>query len=360
VSTVSLEVEGLSYRGWKRVLVRRSIESISGYFQLDTTDRWAGQKTPWPIQQGQKCKVSVDDTPLITGYVDSRSLSYDSSSHTIALAGRDWTGSLVDSSAQLGKWEFKNLDLLKFAKKICEQFGREDSVFIEPTLVSPIFAKLSVSPGETAFEAIDKVARLAGLLPISDGQGRLTFSRAGTSICETDLAEGVNILSASAQYDSTERFRTYVVLGQSNGSDASHGAAVASIKGFAEDPTVARADRTLLIRPEGNVTPEYAKRRAQFEATARLARSCSVTITVQGWTQPNGKPWPLNAFVNVTSAALDMANSTQMVIATIENTLDQDSGSLTRMTLRPAAAWNPEPVLPKAPKKAPWEELKGL
>lgn len=344
--TISLRVNGVEYGGWKTARVTRGIEAVSGTFDLAVSERWANQDQAWPILEEDECAVRLGDEAVITGYVDRRGLSFGAREHTLSVSGRDKTGDLVDSSAVLDKWEFRNISLQTLATRVCAPFG------IRVTLHSrlgqaeiPPVARLSIDPGDTAFDVIERACRMVGALPIPDGAGGLVLARPGTARAQTDLVEGQNILSASAEYDTSGRYSSYLVLGQHKGTDAHSGAAAAAIKGRATDANVNRSARTLIIRPEGNVTPAQAEKRAQWEATVRAARSDTVIVTVQGWTQGDGKTlWPVNALVKVKSPFLGVNGSLLITQATYSV---DEGGTTTTLSLKNPNAFRPEPVVPK-------------
>lgn len=357
----ALRVNGREYRGWKRVSFTRGIEAASGRFELGVTDRWSGQSQPWPIREEDECVLVFDGRPLLTGYVDSRSMSYSADGRSVSVSGRDRAGALVDCSAVLDKWEFKNAPLLTLARKIGKPFNVSVSA---PDVLdaSARIDKLSIDPGDTAFVALERACRMVGLLPISDGLGGLVLTRPGSARAFTELVEGQNILSASADYSGVDRFRTYRVLGQRQGSDDASGKAVAAVKGEAADETVRRAERVWLIRAEGGITTAQAKRRAEWEATVRAARGYAVDITVQGWTQGDGSLWPINALTRVRSPWLEL--DTDMLIVEATYSLDNSSGTITRLSLRRPDAYLPEPAIKPAKAKpgkvtSPWSELQG-
>ncbi len=340
---IKLFVNGREFSGWKSARVTRGIESIAGSFGLEVSERWGGQTAPWEIAEEDECELWIDQSLVISGYVDRRTLSYGPSEHSLGISGRDKTGALVDCSAALSKWEFKGVDVLTFVKRVCEPFGIVASLQ-SGVLPGAAPAKLTVDPGDTAFEAIEKACRLAGLLPISDGAGGLVLTRAGASRVVTALVQGENILSASAEYDATGRFATYKVLGQHKGTDEFSGAPAATVKGTATDSNVRRTERVLIVRPEGNVTSEQAKVRAQWEAGVRAGRGDSVTVTVQGWTMGNGALWPVNALVSVRSPGIGVNGDLLITQATYS--IDE-GGTTTVLALRNPRAFLPESVVAK-------------
>lgn len=354
---ISLKVGGKSYEGWKSARVTRSMESVAGSFELEVA--WADRpQSAWPIREGDECTVEIDGETVITGYVDRRSVAYGPESHSLTVVGRDKTGDLVDCSVDLGKWEFANAHVQALASTICERFG------IEVTLHSrlgqaeiPRVLKLSIDPGDSAFEAIERACRLAGVLAYADGLGGLVIARAGTGRARVELVEGVNILSASADFDISGRFHVYQVLAQHPGSATYHSAGAAAVRGEAIDETVERLERVLLIRAEGAATKAQAKKRAEWEATVRSARGDSVSVTVHGWRQKEGAPlWPVNALTKVRSPLLGVDGD--MLISTVEFSIDDTGGEVTHLTLRPPKAFTPEPRITKATARQ-WQAVAG-
>jgi prophage tail gpP-like protein len=348
---IKLKVNGREYAGWKTARVTRSIESVAGSFELGISERWSHDADPWPILEEDECSLSIGSEVLITGYVDKRAPSFDATQHGLSISGRDKTGDLVDCSAVLTKWEYLNVSVLSFCKKVAEPFGI--SVTLQPGIIpSTSPKKLSIDPGDSAFEAIEKACRIAGLLPVSDGQGGLLLTRAGRARASTALVQGENILAASGEYDATGRFYTYKVLGQHKGTDEFSGEPAATVRGSATDLNVRRTSRVLLVRPEGNVTTEQAKQRAAWEATVRAARSGAVSVTVQGWTQGNGALWPINTVVPVRSKMIGVDGDMLICAATYNIS---DSGSTTQLTLKSPGAFKPEPTVAKS--NDYWKEI---
>lgn len=344
MASLVLIVNGIDFAGWTAARVTRGIEAVAGNFELEVSDRWPGQQTPWPIFEEDECSLELAGVPVITGFVDRRTLTYGADEHRLSVSGRDRTGALVDCSAELRQWEFRGVPLLRLAQRLSEPFTIP--VTLQSNLpVPPPPAALSVDPGDTAFDAIEEACRMAGVLPVCDGAGGLELTRAGSTRCSTALVEGENILAASADYDFSRRFARYVVSGQHAGSDSLSGETAASVKASARDENVRRRDRVLLIRPEGNATYAYAKQRAAWEATVRAARSRKARIAVQGWLQDDGTLWPVNALVHVRSPFLGIDE--ELLITQATYSLTETDGTITELTLMPAAAFTPEPVVPR-------------
>jgi prophage tail gpP-like protein len=352
---IALTVNSRAYAGWKTARVTRGIESISGGFELSVSDRWEAGSAPWPIYEGDECTLSLAGITVITGYVDKRSVSYGAGEHALSVSGRDKAGALVDNSYLGPPWEWLNTPVLTVAQRVAEQ--QDVAVSLAAGLspgASP--AKISVDPGDSCHNVIEKLCRKAGVLAVSDGAGRVVLMRPGSTRTVTELVEGENILSASADFDGSARFRRYVVLGQHQGTDQFSGTNAAAVRGEATDAGVTRASRVLLVRPEGNVTTDSARRRAEWEATVRAARGDAVSITVQGWTQGNGVLWPVNALVRVRSPSLGVDGD--MLISQVVYSVGED-GTKTALTLRRPDAFTPEPGVASPAKGSAkyWKEI---
>lgn len=345
IDGVELLVDTFRYPGWKGIRVTRSIESIAGSFSLDTSDRWG--EDPWPIMEGNACQVLIDGQIVIDGFVDKRSLSSSASSRTLGYEGRDRAAQLVDCSAIVdvgtvdkGKWTFTNIDVYELAVAITRPFGLKVSV--QPGLSKLLTknAKIVMHPGDTYFEVISRVAAAANVLVVSDGAGGILITRNGSTRA-TPLLEGANILAASVTYDASQRFRTYMISSQIPGTDENDGE-TDHVLAQATDEDVQPETRTLIIKPDKAYDATDAKKRADWEARIRAAKAEQVSVTVQGWKQPDGKLWPINALTHVRAPRLIGVDG-EMLISQVEYSVG-DGGKVTQLSLVRPDAFTPEPA----------------
>jgi len=321
------------YGGWQRVSVTRSIEQVANSFELEVTERWPGQSTSRPIRPGEECTLKLDDETVITGYVDDAEPTYDRQSHGISVRGRDATGDLVDCSAihKTGQWTNASLD--RIATDLCAPF--KIGVKVETDVGDP-FPSFKIEPGETAFECIERAARLKAVLLIADGAGNLVITRAGKTKSGTALVEGENILSARGQFSWKDRFSLYTVKGHDRialDGDAvdSHVAPAATVK----DEAITRyRPRIVLADDHGNKT--RFRDRAEWEKNVRMGRGLRGSITVQGWRDAQGKLWQPNTLVDVTSPLLYLFEAEMLIVGCLY-TLD-GTGTRTALSIaRPEA-----------------------
>jgi prophage tail gpP-like protein len=357
---VALIDNGRRYGGWKSVRVTRSIESLAGSFDLDVSDRWDGQTDPWPIAEWDACRVELAGQTVIDGYITKRRLSASASARTLGYSGKDRAAALVKCSLLVAagasvtghKWTYRNLDVAQFAAEIAKPHGIKVSV--QPGLELKKDPSLVAHPGETAFEAIRRAAGSAGVLAVSDGAGGIVITRAGSTRAAA-LVEGFNIKAASIDFDTEDRFHRYLISSQPPGTDEAFGESC-QVQAESTDDDVPLASHVLLIRPDKGYSTADARRRADWEARIRAARSETVTITVQGWRQPNGTLWPLNALTHV-SAPRAIGVDGEMLISQVEYSIGAE-GTETQLHLVRPDAFTPEPQAVVSGSGA-WKELAG-
>lgn len=347
LSDVALFVNGRKYEGWTEASVKRSVKAISGEFNLSVTDNWsepdrqAGTGSVFFISIGDEAQVKIGDAVLVTGFVEEIQNSVDASNHTVSVSGRDKTGDLVDCSAIYKSGGIKNADLLKIAQVLTEPFGltvRADSDVGAP------FPSFVIKTGETVFEALDRAARLRGVLLSSDGSGNLAITKLAKNKAETSLIEGQNVKQAALSLDTKERFSEYFVKAQMKGSDHVHGKHVSQVKGDASDSVVKRY-RPLVVIAEQQANSAESQKRAQWEAAVRAANSSKVSVTLQGFEQSEkGKLWQVNELVYFESKTLGLKQ--ELLVADIEWKIGA-GGRETVMTLQKPDAFIPKPKVEK-------------
>lgn len=329
---VRLVVNGAKYGGWKSVQVALSIESIAGSFEVEATDRWGDQLQAWAVAEEDACRVEIDGEVVIDGYVDRRGVALAADQRSLSFAGRDRAAQLVDCSAVLENYTFRSVGLLEIARTLAAPFSIEVSAQAGLALATP--AKFVVNPGDTVFEALERVATIAGALVVSDGRGGIVLTRASTARAGA-LVEGSNVKSAAVDYSASDRFHRYVIATQAPGGGAS-----ANVKATATDEDVRLTSRVLLVRPDAGVTAEYARQRGDWEARIRAARAETVSVTVVGWRQPSGALWPVNALSNVRIPSIGVDGD--MLISSVNYSLGDDGETTTLRLVRPDA-FSPEP-----------------
>lgn len=344
-NAVTLSVNGLDYAGWKKVSISAGIERLCRDFKLDVTWRWPGQVEEIPIRQGDYCQVRIGGDLVLSGWIFGTPVSYDSKSVTRSIQGRSVTADLVDCSAINKPGQWKGQSIQQIVQALAEPYGVQVRSQADETTK---LAEHSIEPGESVFESIDRLLTLSRLLATDDSQGRVVIIRPGSAGRAVDsLQLGENILTGSADLDFSGVFSEYVVTGQRAGNDDDYGAKASEIKASAADPRAARK-RVLQIHESGQMTPELASARANWERGSRMGKALTLHYKIQGWRQSNGALWLPNMIVRVVDPLIGMDRD--LLISEIEYSLDE-SGTFANLTVAPPDAFEPEPKDPHKSRK---------
>lgn len=344
LNAVTLSVDGLDYGGWKKVSISASIERQCRDFTLDVTWNW-GQDTVIPVRQGSRCVVSIGHDKVLTGFVFKTPVSYDARQITRGLGGRSKTADLVDCAAinKPGQWRGQSMQTI--VQALASTYKIE---VISQVAETAKITDHTIEPGETVFESIDRLLTLSRLLSTDDEHGRLVIVSPGSAGRAVDRLElGQNVLTGGADFDFSGVFSEYRVIGQRSGTDDESGAHASEVSAQVSDPRSPRY-RVLQIQESGQITPELAQARANWERGNRVGKALTLKYKVQGWRQSNGDLWRVNMVVPVRDPLLGIDRD--LIISEVQYDLD-DSGTTSTLSVAPAEAFLPEPKDPHKSRK---------
>lgn len=195
---VTLTVNGTVYGGWKTIRITLSLENLSGVFELGISEKWPGQTVPWGIRYGDDCTLKIGNDLILSGYVDEIQINYDKENHGITVSGRDKAGDLIDSSAMNKPGTWNGRTLLQIASDLTAPF--QIPITTEVNVGKP-FQKFAIEPGESVYEALERLAKMRAVLIISDGHGGLRITRSGMKIATSALKVGDNIEECHSTLD---------------------------------------------------------------------------------------------------------------------------------------------------------------
>lgn len=327
MSDLELVIGDACWRGWKDVSITRSMERVSGTFELKLTDRWPGQDTPRGIDTGHQCLVAISGQPVITGHIDDVEETFDASIHDLTVKGRDMVADMVDCSAIYKTGEWKNAKLEDIAVDLAAAF---DIDVITLAATGPDFENFRIQEGETAFECLERACRQRAILPRSDGLGNLVLTN-GQGVTEPGsvlkFGDDGNVLELSATSSLRDRYSSYTVKGQDVGGGWKSADEIAGTEAKIFDGSVPRHRPLILIAEEPGNGATFAER-VRWEQSVRRARAKRMRVTVQGWLDAGGKLWRPG-----TLADCEFPRYTgQMLITAVRNTLS-DAGTKTELEL---------------------------
>jgi prophage tail gpP-like protein len=328
---------------WQEVEITRTLGAASGTIKLSVGPT---ARVPYALKPGDSYEIRLAGELVATGWIDSLRAIDDPSGWTLSVTGRDRTADLVDCSAPDSASELLNVRLDEVVRTIAKPFGVRAR--FEVSAPEP-FDVYRIDPGETAWSAIDRAARMRGAIPHTDPDGTLVLGRpSGFTLDGVSLEAGRNILRSELAWDHGGRHRVYRVRGQRAGSDDGWGEVVALIEGRAEDTEI-RAGRELLIIAEGAVSPATAAVRAQWEAAYRAAAASRVVVRVAGWTTSQSLAaglWPINRRVDVRIPRLMIDGV--LLIEEVRFKRSPRAGTTCELALVRPDAYIPAPAVPAA------------
>jgi prophage tail gpP-like protein len=348
---LTLTVGGHLYSGWTEIRVTRGIERCPSDFEVEMTELYPDEASAFVIQPGDACEVKLGNDLVITGYVDRLVPSYDKGSHSIMVSGRSKCADLVDCSAEWPGGQISGSSVLAIAQKLAQPYGIfSDGTPPNPILVStdvadvgPVIPQFNLMLGETPFEIIERVCRLAALLVYDEPDGNLFLTRAGSAEAASGFEQGVNAQSASLTYAIDQRYSEVKAFIQSvdmfldAGED---GNLIATVT----DNGVRRHRRNIIIAESGDSGFAIAKKRAQWEIARRFGRSAQISLTTDSWRDSAGILYTPNTLVPINFPALKLPPS-KWLISEVSYKRSLAAGTTCDLVIMPREAFLPEPVV---------------
>lgn len=289
---VTLFIDGVVFEGFEDIKITRELNAAASDFEAKITDKWKATVEPWRIRPGQSAHIHIGKKSVFTGWVDTVDASVSSNARDVTIRGRSKTADLVDCSI-LGDNSYTGLTLKEFATKIMSPFGLTP-VFLNDA--GDVFQSIVIQQGETAFAALDRLARQRKFVLYPSTEGNLVFSKAGAANAPTPLTQGVNVKSGRSTYDFTNRFSKYVAKAQGLSAGLASDLGISQVLGEATDAGITRY-RPKVVISESTSDGGAIEDRAAFEAALKKAQSLKVEVEVQGWFQSSGELWDINQFV---------------------------------------------------------------
>lgn len=207
---IELFLNGKIFSGWKSLSVFRSLESMSGQFDLGIAVRPEDDVSV--LKAGSALVLKMGGQTVITGYLDELRQRIEGENKEITVSGRDKTADLVDCAVIHNSYQFKNQTLQQIAETICKPFGINVVWTATEAGATEVIPVWQVEPGETAFDTLSKCARHKGVLVTSDVDGNLVFTNPSKTKV-SDLVLSHNLLSLEVMDSWAQRYSLYRIIG---------------------------------------------------------------------------------------------------------------------------------------------------
>ena len=354
---VLITVGDVTLSGWKSVRITAGIERCPRDFEVTATESYpgAGQIAMRP---GDECSVYLGKDRVLTGYVNRYSASINPRGHNVSIAGRGMCQDLVDCAAELDNQQVSQRSVLQVAQLLAKPYGITVAGLSGPPVgmpaLSAIIPQLVVMLGETAWEVIERLCRISGLLVYEQADGSLLLSSnpaneevGAVRDAASGFKEGVNVLDAAFQMSDDQRFSKYSAYRVSFDTlrDVGQGPNLIAVR---NDTGVARNRGKVIIMEQGyQLSLQNAADRASWEAARRWGRSHVLRVTTDSWRDKAGKLYEPNVSVPLDLPTLKVQNVRWLIS---EVTYRKEAGgTLCDLVMMPPEAFAVRPTLPPYP-----------
>lgn len=324
--------------GWTQIRITPGIERVPPDFEISYTERIADGTTNVAVP-GQACAVYIGSDLVVTGYVDRVIERTTPETHEVTLTGRGKTQDLVDCAAVWQGAMFTNVTALDMAIKLAKPYG---IVAVTDETDLKRLPVVMVNIGETAFEIIDRVCKLSGLLAYEQPDGALLLTRVGDAQAASGFQQGRNVQEATFERSMDQRFSDYTVVYPGNQLLGDTGAAVMSTDNY-KDAGVPRFRQKYVELLSNSVGVELTKAQAMWEMNRRIGRSQVVRVKADSWRDQGGALWTPNTLAPVEIPKLKVSR-TQLLIGEVSFRRGLDAGTTAEIVLMPPAAFDVQPI----------------
>ncbi|WP_047238633.1 phage baseplate assembly protein [Chromobacterium subtsugae] len=333
---VSLQIAGRRHSDWTHYSIDSDLAVPADGWQVALG--LPGGVFPPEVEPGAMIQVQVGAETVLMGRVDDISHSVAAGSHQLALSGRDLAGMLLDCSAPL--LTAKNMTLRDVLENVVKPLGiariRVDAKGSRP------LEKISVDPGNSAWDVLARAAQANGLSAWFDPDGTLVvggpdYSQpAGARLILRRDGQGNNLLSLAETRSHAQRYSELTLLGQGHGQALTPGRH--AMKHHSFDSDVCYHKPRIQVEPDAASPAELAARADKMLADSRLA-GYTLSATVAGHRDSRGMLWTPGQRIEVESEPHGINGVYFLMARTFEGGRGQ--GSVTRLTLKEDKCWIP-------------------
>ena len=299
-NNIYLEVDGVRYEGFTDIAVNSAMENFSSSFSFTTTVKETKQgKIINDIKLGQKAKVFIDKTLLITGFIEELDKEVSPSSHSKTASGRDVGGDIIDSDIIQKSYNQRNFERL--VNLVLKDNGFSIEVINKVGILNlEANETIKTEQGQSIFDFLDKYAKKLQVLLKIDKNGNLNIIREDNDVVKNMLINNytadTNILASRLKLSTIDRFNIIEVYSQ--GNNKTHTKTGISQKGKATDPQI-RATRRKILTMDTASESKSLKALAEWNIQVRKAKGSRYTCTTLGFYSSNNTLWQPNTLVDI-------------------------------------------------------------
>lgn len=284
---------GQTYNNWEWVEFERRIGAVASHLRVRVVETNKPVTTGWA--SGMKLKPG--DRPVVVtlagrqvmndGFVSVRQAQLSADSHLIEIVAASRAAITPYVTPDLSGGQFKNSSMTQIASAILAPYGIGFSLLGSPSGADKPFERFSIHPGETALQAIERMARMRDVHLVDDSNGNLTGGRGYGSASGLQLIEGQNIERGQIVMSVDEMVANLTGVGQNYGTDQHWGDQARDISATATNAN-AYVPGTIKFFAEMPGDSQDMAMRTNHEASVIESKVIEAFITVPGWLLPDG------------------------------------------------------------------------
>lgn len=305
-----LEVNGNRYTNFVNGRCEIRLDALSNSFEFGISTKGSDAI---PFMANAECTVYVSGEKVLTGNIERWQEDHDDGDHTIFVSGRDKTAKLIDSTLGVIDQVFGDgLTLKSLIEIVIAHLELDIKVIdeVNPPAFDPVQELVNPEQGENAFAFIEKHARKRQVLLTSNADGNVVITNNSGTVADGVVqhiagADDNNVMRASFIYDSTARYRKYIVASQGipvalNLAGDSSLASLVDQGDEVIDNDVSQG-RQLYIISQSTASTDDSLSRAQWEADVRRARGLIYRATADRFRVgvTTGDIWRINLIYNI-------------------------------------------------------------
>jgi len=276
---ITAEVNGIAYGGFIEASINHSIENFARSFSLSIVQ---SDEFNSPIKLQDEIVIYIDDIKVLTGYVEVLTKQGTADGISYNIEGRSKTGDLIDSS--INRKTYKQKEFKTLVKNVLL-----DNDFANISVSSDLFfIKIDSNPivdknGETIFEFLDRIAKKAQVLLITNNSGDILITREG----DTKLSGGLfletasirnNIYEYQLELTTVDRFNKIKITSQTTNTQDEPVSQMA----IAYDNNI-RSGRKLFINDKKEAKTSTLSKLANWHINVRRAKGSRYTCKTRGY-----------------------------------------------------------------------------
>ena len=295
------EINGVRYEGVTSFQATNSMVDFGKSFSISIVVNSEITPSLINVKSQDKIKIYIDNTLILTGFIISRNISYDSSSHVITFEGSDKATDLIDSDIIQKSYKIRNF--IKLVSQVLQDNGYNLKVINKVADIKLLNEKEEVNTenGETIINFLFRYAQKLQVLLTTDKDGNIIITREdelGTigSVINDLNGENNNILSASINETTKDRFNIVEVFSQDTNNF--HTEQASNQKGSSIDNEV-RSPRRKRIVFSDPTTSDFLNEYAKWFVNVKKAKGKVYKVKVQGYYGGAGEVWTPNNLIQV-------------------------------------------------------------